>query len=503
MMDRDMILEKGNYGLLGFSIGLGAIFDYLFNGKSLGFSMVLFVAFFYVFFFWSLRDKVKFPPRNVWLSKHLPFSWFLMFPISLLTITYVIYSNPILSFFNLFVIVLLMSVQTILLSDRNNHSWSSLRFLEDVLEYTILRTISHVKIPFFIATQLTRSRTEEGRFTFFKKIVKGLLISLPLLFVVLVLLSSADMVFQHILKNNFLQGISLSEFFLHMFVILLVSIFLFAYIWTLKYTNSIKPEVTIENPLPEVKKKVWEPVTVITILIMMNAVYILFSSVQFSYLFGGAQFLMPSSFSYSDYARQGFFELLVVTFINFSILLSTIHFVNKENKTLFNVVRGLLSLITLSTMIILYSAFFRLSLYEAAYGYTYLRFFAHYFMIFLSVLLLIVLWGIWQRKISLMKSFIVVSIIGYTVVNYVNVDVIIAKNNINRYYKTGEIDMYYLKQLSYDAIPELTRLANEDDQHVSETINRHLSEQKADLEEELRFWASYNYSKHRAINELK
>ncbi|GAI55613.1 unnamed protein product, partial [marine sediment metagenome] len=28
------------------------------------------------------------------------------------------------------------------------------------------------------------------------------------------------------------------------------------------------------------------------------------------------------------------------------------------------------------------------------------------------------------------------------------------KNNINRYFETGQIDMVYLKGLSYDAIPE-------------------------------------------------
>jgi hypothetical protein len=502
-MDRKMILVKENYGLLVFSMVLGVMFDYLFNGKSLGLSMVLFVAFFYVYLFWNLGDKIKIPAKKVWFSKQLPFSWFLTLPISLLTITYVIYSNPILSFLNLFILLLLMSVQTILFSGKNQYSWSACMFLVDVIDYTIFRTISNVKIPFVMVAEITKSRTEKGRYSVLKNILTGLLISLPLLFIVLLLLSSADMVFQHILTNNFLQDFSLGDIFQHMLVILLVSIFLFAYIWSLKYTNVTKSAMTLENPPLEVKKKVWEPVIVITILIMMNAVYILFSSVQFSYLFGGAQFLMPSSFSYSDYARQGFFELLVVTFINFSILLSTIHFVNKGNKTLFNVVRGLLSLITLSTMIILYSAFFRLSLYEAAYGYTYLRFFAHYFMIFLSLLLLIVLWSIWQRKMSLMKSFIVVSIIGYTVVNYINVDVIIAKKNIDRYYNTGKIDLAYLEQLSYDAIPELTRLTDEEDRHISETISRHLRDQKKDLIEELRFWASYNYSKHRAIKQLK
>ena len=39
--------------------------------------------------------------------------------------------------------------------------------------------------------------------------------------------------------------------------------------------------------------------------------------------------------------------------------------------------------------------------------------------------------------------------------NFANVDAIIAKNNIHRYFETGNIDLAYLKGLSYDAIPEI------------------------------------------------
>ena len=42
--------------------------------------------------------------------------------------------------------------------------------------------------------------------------------------------------------------------------------------------------------------------------------------------------------------------------------------------------------------------------------------------------------------------------------NFVNVDIIIAKNNISRYFETGQIDMVYLKGLSYDATPEMQKL---------------------------------------------
>jgi|GEM_PF-3728356 len=43
-------------------------------------------------------------------------------------------------------------------------------------------------------------------------------------------------------------------------------------------------------------------------------------------------------------------------------------------------------------------------------------------------------------KIPLIKSYIVVTLAFYTALNFINVDKIIAHNNINMYFKTGKLD---------------------------------------------------------------
>ena len=50
----------------------------------------------------------------------------------------------------------------------------------------------------------------------------------------------------------------------------------------------------------------------------------------------------------------------------------------------------------------------------------------------------------------------------YIVLNFSNVDLIIARNNIDRYIETGQIDMEYLKGLSFDATCEMQRLIDID-----------------------------------------
>ncbi len=58
---------------------------------------------------------------------------------------------------------------------------------------------------------------------------------------------------------------------------------------------------------------------------------------------------------------------------------------------------------------------------------------------------------------------------------------LIAQNNINRYYKTNRIDTSYLTCLSYDATPSLVKLVKDKNKNVSVVIQNHLFSQKDEL----------------------
>ena len=57
----------------------------------------------------------------------------------------------------------------------------------------------------------------------------------------------------------------------------------------------------------------------------------------------------------------------------------------------------------------------------------------------------------------------------YILVNYVNIDYMIAKKNIDRYFEDEnyELDMNYLQTLSIDATEQILRLENVEDENVS------------------------------------
>ncbi len=90
----------------------------------------------------------------------------------------------------------------------------------------------------------------------------------------------------------------------------------------------------------------------------------------------------------------------------------------------------------------------RLALYEDMYGYTYIRFLVHAFMILLA--LAFNHCGVQNP----LPSYCAYQMLyrhwtaAYVLINYIGMDRIIAGNNIERFRETGKIDAGYLADLS-------------------------------------------------------
>jgi hypothetical protein len=301
------------------------------------------------------------------------------------------------------------------------------------------------------------------------------------------------MVFNHYLLNfsRIWEYFDIGPAVGHGLIILFVSVYLYGYIWSF---YSKPPAIEIEKPA---KQFFLDPVTILTVLFVINLVYFFFSTIQFSYLYGGQSHTLPAGFTYAEYARRGFFELVAVAIINLIIQLSSMRYAEKKTQGINTAVRCCLSLLVFFSLIMLFSAHFKMSLYEEACGLTYLRVFVHYFMGLLFVLFMIALSHVWHPKIPVIKSFIVIALIFYTVLNFINVDKIIARSNIDRYFRTGEIDINYMQTLSYDAIPDMLILANDSNQEISRQVKDYMLLEKQHLSKGAP-WQSFNYSRYRA-----
>ena len=90
----------------------------------------------------------------------------------------------------------------------------------------------------------------------------------------------------------------------------------------------------------------------------------------------------------------------------------------------------------------------------------------------------------------------VITVIMYTGINYLNIDGFIARKNINRYYETGKIDAGYLMSLSFEAVPYLLELRDKGDTNIQTVIDDNLKYRKEVLDKE-NSWAEFNFSKNR------
>lgn len=326
-------------------------------------------------------------------------------------------------------------------------------------------------------------------------VLRGILMAIPFLLIFLWLFSSADLIFNKYVSDLFSFDIP-AEMLSRAFIILmatLLSIGAYSYIFT-RTENELAPE-QIQRPalLAFIEGYVF--------LGLINALFFVFIIVQITYLFGGQNHVMSQGFTYADYARHGFVELIGVAIISLALLLSTDKSITKKDNQHALGFKILSSALVIQVVVIMVSAFMRLSLYEAAYGFTTLRLYSHAFIIFLAVIFFLLLYKILlnrQDNFFAFSLFLAITLF-LVAMNFMNPDTFIAKQNIARYKVSGKLDIYYLGYLSDDAIPEAIKILNIPDKDLRSSFgrqmhNRFQNEGYFDIFE----WRSLNISQLRA-----
>lgn len=290
-------------------------------------------------------------------------------------------------------------------------------------------------------------------------VLRGLLLAAPILLVFTVLLAMADAIFAHTVESAFSLNI-----FVYLFnwtghavavglVAWLVSGAL-AYGVVRRYGRDDQSqfEATLQHT-PQYFSLGYVETT--TLLIAVNLLFLVFVAIQFTYLFGGITYLQLENFSYSEYARRGFFELLVVAILSVSLILSLNWLTRRESKRQIKLFNGLGTLLIGFVLVMLASAFRRMELYEATFGYTELRLLVYAFIIWLGIVLVWFVYTLWRRPERLAIGVLLAALGFLVTLNLINPDAFIARQNLARYAVIGNLDAVYLASLSDDALPQL------------------------------------------------
>ncbi|NPV91007.1 MAG: DUF4173 domain-containing protein [Firmicutes bacterium] len=480
------LVNPANIGLLLGCILLGVLVNYLVMWKPLGVSYPILVLVFYAVFWSYLRGR---------LLTGTGFSWLIGAAVALLSLTYPLFSNELFLVLNFLLLPGLIVAHTTLLARGGQYQWHQVGFLSDILYGVFCRTLLFIGQPFRLVRDSLKFR--QAREGVANRVLIGVLVALPLVFVIVGLLASADLVFESWVSRvpGSLVDLNAYELLYRTLIAVFIAVVAFSYCWSFSRERAPAPGVspTSANPLT------WDPVTVATVLVIIDLIYAAFCVLQFTYLFGGE---LPPGFTYSEYARRGFFELVLVTLINLGILLSCLSFTRAGSAPLSKVVRALYTFLVACTLVMLVSAFYRMALYEDAYGFTQMRILTQGFMVYLAVVLAVTGFRVWREETRLLKLYIVISLVAYLAVNFMNVDTIVARNSIERYRGTGRIDTGYLNRLSYEAVPTLVTLLDAPDQKVAAEISGGLYLKRQQLRREAS-WPSFNLARYRALRALE
>ena len=239
-----------------------------------------------------------------------------------------------------------------------------------------------------------------------KKIASGITLTLLLLLVILPLLGSADKVFGYHL-GWFFEGWDIVTTIAHIILTLFAAMLFYSLLWNAESGAHIKTET--------IKSRQIDMIISSIILCSVITVYILFCIVQFTYLFAGAG--LPGGMTYSEYAREGFAQTVVVCAINLALFGIFLHY-GKQCRMTTVMLAGLLVL----TGIMLISGFVRLGLYIDTYGMTWLRLISAWFIIYMSAVIILCAIRIWISKIPLIAVCALILLGWYVVLGYIDPD---------------------------------------------------------------------------------
>jgi len=483
--------SRPTVALIG-ALALAFAHQYLFFEHDPGVSFPLFFMLLYAFMFHD---------RGIRLRQRSGISWFLSAVVFLLALTYALFANPVFYGLNLLAVPTLACLHLAYERGWGRVEWWRPRLVGEALRHLVPLTLRRAPAAFRLVRAISARRIGKKRKSAANKVLLGLAFAGAVLIVVVPLLASADGAFNRLLNGipEWAGELSMGEWIGRTLWVAVLGVLLFGY-----YQGFVKPVRKRKPPgqgtddfarvaSPSAKSGI-DHIVLTTLLATVNVVYALFVAVQFAYLFGAADGVLPDGQTYAEYARSGFGELVAVTSINFALLMVALVFGGRPGKP----VAAMLYVLILCSGVMLYSAYSRLAMYEEAYGYTYIRFLVHAFMIFLAVLLAIAALRVRLPAVPLAKCYVVLGLAAYVLLNYVGMDRIIANKNIERFERTGHIDRYYLSRLSPDAIPTLVRFGRE---HGDEELRQLLGERMGALRD--RDWRRFDAATHTADRTLK
>jgi len=434
-----------------FVILLGWVFDFLFWKKPVGINFFIYVVLCLGTGIFLLKEDGLRPSRR---------SRLLLVPIALLAAITFIRLEPMTMFLSISMTLFLMGVFALTYL---SGQWTRYGLLDYFIGYLRLFGSMIVR-PLGFAAEVRREQPFSGerRASHIWPIVRGIVIALPVVAIFASLLSAADPIFENRFQE-FIDLFNIDNLPEYVFRLVYILVFAYALAGTFLHAAQKSGEELDERSLVSPFLGFMESTIVLGSVIIL---FITFVVIQFQYFFGGHANISLDGYTYSEYARKGFGELVAVAFFSLLLLLGLGTITRRETDLKRKTFSALGVTLVGLVIVMLVSAFQRLMLYEFAYGFSRLRTYTHVFMIWLGLLLVVVVILEVLRRERSIGLTMVLALLGFVFsLGVLNVDGFIVKQNIQREVsnsadttftqRRSDLDAQYFLDLSDDAVPAL------------------------------------------------
>lgn len=299
----------------------------------------------------------------------------------------------------------------------------------------------------------------------------GIIITIPITSIVASLLMSADENFSDML-NGFADKFASGNIGL-LLAQILIAIPCSFYLFGMIYANVSRKNLNI---LDEeycktciANSRFMNNIIIYTAITPLCILYIMFFISQAGYFLSGFGGKLPEGYSYSDYARQGFFELFAVSLINLFVIIVSSFIAKQGGKDKPLTLKIYNILLCIFTLILIATAISKMVLYINEYGLTQLRVYTTWFMILCSLIFILII----IKQINFDFKFSRWCVLFFTVMFgflcFSRPDALIAKYNIEMYNsgKLEELDSYAIMKMSDDALLEYIKRNPEINQNIN------------------------------------
>lgn len=421
------------------------------HGMNLGFTIV-----FYLFFFIStvyLFDAGRKPSAFTCICGVLSLAS---------ALTFTLYHDIMMNAFVLILTLGLFTVYTCGMSGVFTCNEGSCKILFDMLSGIFIKPFSNfgnVMKSFFAGF------SKKGNA---KNTIIGIVIALPVLFVIVPLLVSGDEAFGGLVNMIFKNvGIYLIE----LFVAFILAPYLISYFVVKRKRLDLKTGTkAFKGAVPSS--------VAISFLSVISVTYVVYLFSQLAYFFSAFSGILPEGYTLteSEFARRGFFEMFAVCVINFIIVtLATVLTKRDENSKIPLAVKMLSAFVVLFSMVMLITAMAKMKLNIEIFGLSKNRVFVSVFMLMMLVAIVFYIIHIFNPKFGYMQGIVVLCSVMLCALSFSNLDAQIAKYNVEKYLSGDleSVDVSYIYSLSDSAYPYILALSDADDHLVTKEVKRY------------------------------